>query len=46
MKPIFRLGAAALVAALVCGVIPLGQAAAQMAKLQGTYLLDDPGAMR
>jgi hypothetical protein len=45
MKPISRLAAAGVVAALVCGVIPLGQAAAQMAKLQGTYLLDDPAAM-
>ena len=45
MKPVLRLAAAALVAALVCGVIPLGQAAAQMAKLQGTYLLDDPAAL-
>jgi hypothetical protein len=45
MKHILRLAAAALVAALLCGVIPLGQAEAQMAKLQGTYLIDDPSAL-
>ncbi len=45
MKPIFRLAAAGLVAMLVCGLFPLSQAAAQMAKLQGSYLLDDPSAL-
>jgi hypothetical protein len=45
MKPNFRLAAAGLVAMLVCGLVPLSQAAAQMAKLQGTYLLGDPAAM-
>jgi hypothetical protein len=45
MKRILRLAAATLVAALLCGVIPLGQAQAQMAKLQGTYRLDDPAAL-
>ena len=45
MRSIFRLAAAGLVAVLVCGVIPLGQATAQMTNFQGTYLLDDPAAM-
>lgn len=45
MQPILRLAGAGLVAVLVCGVIPLGQAAVQIAQLQGTYLLDDPAAM-
>ena len=45
MKPVLRLSAAIFVAALVFGVIPLGQAMAQVAKLQGTYTLDDPAAL-
>jgi len=44
MKSIFRLGAAALLAALVCGVLPL-TASAQAPNLAGRYFLDDPTAM-
>jgi len=45
MKPVLRLSAATFFAALAFGVIPLGQATAQEAKLQGTYVLDDPAAL-
>ena len=45
MKPVLRLPAAIVFAALAFGLIPPGEAMAQMAKLQGTYLLGDPAAL-
>jgi len=45
MKPVLRLSAAIVFAALAFGLIPAGEAMAQMAKLQGTYLLGDPAAL-
>jgi hypothetical protein len=45
MKPVLRLSAAIFFAALAFGIIPLSQAVAQVAKLQGTYSLDDPAAL-
>jgi hypothetical protein len=45
MKSFFRLGAAALLAAVVCAVGPLATARAQAPNLAGSYLLDDPTAV-
>jgi hypothetical protein len=45
MNSFSRLGAAALLAAVVCAVVPLAAARAQAPNLAGDYLLDDPTAI-
>ena len=46
MKSIFRLGAAGLLAVLLCAVLSPGSAWPQMPNLAGRYHLDDPAAMQ